>query len=152
MMLSISIENKLPRSCVYSSWLNVKAKERKEKKRNPMNKKIDGERGRKLVVLRWPTGKSVSLLGIVSESIFVWQQKINNFCMYLLFFFCWETVNKLACFCFMTCLLTLSAILVIYKNNLALLGDCLTDNHYYELRDDTTSCPRCQNYFIPCRV
>lgn len=29
----------------------------------------------------------------------------------------------------------------IQKYNLILLGDSLADNHHYELRDDTSSCP-----------
>ncbi len=31
------------------------------------------------------------------------------------------------------------------------MGDYLTDNHHYELCDDTTSCPRFQNFPIPFR-
>ncbi len=31
------------------------------------------------------------------------------------------------------------------------VGVSLTDNHHYELCDDTTSRPRCQNCPIPCR-
>ena len=40
---------------------------------------------------------------------------------------------------------------VVYKNTkINCLRYCLTDNHHYELCDDTVSRPRVQNFHITC--